>query len=255
VTAASQRWLKKAERAQSRIADLVSTFDDCLRRFQADDIFAGPSLYFHLRTLETLRSHSSPGQALDDQRWFDYVYATLASWGMHRMGPRGAKLGEMDELRGSFESQRHAIAQIEQLRVHELSTDEVKKVTDQLWNVLSGLRVGIGQTILIANSKALHHLLPELIPPVDRQYTLTFFFDNTMLLPHNQERMFKTMYPYVHEIALACRERITASMDTGRSLWNTSATKVIDNAIIGYMAKESLSSPSEVAAGAEGASQ
>jgi hypothetical protein len=251
---ATPRALRKVERVQRRIGDLVSTFDDCLARFESDAIFAGPTLYFHLRTLETLRAHVSPAQALDDQRWFDYLYATLASWGMHRMGPRGAKLRPMDDLRDSFQGQRPAIAEIQRLRLHELSSDEVKDVAHRLWSILSGLKVGIGQTILIANSKALHHLLPELMPPVDRQYTLMFFFNSTMLPPDTQERTFKTMYPYFHEIALACRDRIFAALDAGRSPWNTSTTKVIDNAVIGYMAKTSSSSASEIVAAAEGAS-
>ena len=34
---------------------------------------------------------------------------------------------------------------------------------------------------IVANSKALHHLLPALVPPIDREYTFRFFYDRTML--------------------------------------------------------------------------
>ena len=39
---------------------------------------------------------------------------------------------------------------------------------------------------MVAETKALHHLLPHLIPPVDRTYTVRFFHENT-LMPRGDE--------------------------------------------------------------------
>jgi len=83
----------------------------------------------------------------------------------------------------------------------------------------------------VANSKALHHLLPALVPPIDRAYTLRFFYADTTL-SKGDEATFKEIYPYFHRIAVARREQITSHLGTGM---NTSETKVIDNAIVAFV--------------------
>ena len=57
--------------------------------------FAGPSLHFHLRSLDAVRTN-------DFERAVEYGYATLTSWGMHRMGPGGSKLREFGKFRDSL---------------------------------------------------------------------------------------------------------------------------------------------------------
>jgi hypothetical protein len=83
---------------------------------------------------------------------------------------------------------------------------------------------------IVAGSKALHHVLPELVPPIDREYTLRFFFHTTNL-PHREELAFRTVYPCFWKIATSCRKEIECRLGRGM---NTSITKVIDNAVVGY---------------------
>ena len=64
---------------------------------------------------------------------------------------------------------------MQQLQIDQLDSDKVREVAEAAWAIMASLRVGIGPTLLVANSKALHHLLPGLIPPIDRNYTLRFF--------------------------------------------------------------------------------
>jgi hypothetical protein len=70
------------------------------------------------------------------------------------------------------------------------------------------------------------------MPPIDREYTLRFFYN-----PLNQgdEVAFKEIYPYFHKIASACRDEIVTYIGHGM---NTSQTKVIDNAIVGFVLKD-----------------
>jgi hypothetical protein len=65
------------------------------------------------------------------------------------------------------------------------------------WGVIAHVKVSMFRTQIVAGSKFLHHLLPDLIPPIDRQYTFTFF--------------------------------------TGQKTCLTGEAKVIDNAIMGFM--------------------
>jgi hypothetical protein len=37
------------------------------------------------------------------------------------------------------------------------------------------LKLSVSEATIVVNSKALFHVLPQLIPPIDRQYTVRFF--------------------------------------------------------------------------------
>ena len=102
---------------------------------------------------------------------------------------------------------------------------------------------GSGETLLVANSKALHHLLPGLVPPIDRNYTLRFFVGR----PHiyrgwDAELLFLAIYPLFHEIAVRCAGEIHELLAKPLEGMNTSVTKVIDNAILGFMLRGSRGS-------------
>ena len=80
--------------------------------------------------------------------------------------------------------------------------------------------------------KALHHVLPDLVLPIDREHTIRFFFDNKNFIQGKDEVAFLEMFPYFHLMAVRCRDKI--EMRIGRGM-NTSPTKVLDNAIVGYV--------------------
>lgn len=222
---------RTSDRMERRVNDLIAGFDQYVQAFNDGNPFTGPSVYFHHKTLAILRQHSTPCSALHSDEFLDYLYATLASWGMHRMGPGGAKLADMSQIKDSFVQQEASIREVQSLSLCTISSAHVSHVTSRVWSILDSLRVGTSGTKLVANSKALHHLLPALVPPIDRAYTLRFFYNNTML-NKGDEATFKEIYPYFHRIALARRDQITSHLGTGM---NTSETKVIDNAIVGFV--------------------
>lgn len=84
-----------------RTEELASDLPRWLRSFDAAAKFSGPSLYFHLRTLVCLYRHPSAVDALSSEKLFDWLYATLASWGMHRMGRGSTRLRELPEIKAS----------------------------------------------------------------------------------------------------------------------------------------------------------
>src|SRR5262249_2980989 len=77
---------------QRRVAEICASLSTFVEAFDRSRRFIGHSLYFHHRTLDLLNSCGSVSRALESQCFLESLYATLASWGMHRMGDRGARM-------------------------------------------------------------------------------------------------------------------------------------------------------------------
>lgn len=215
----------------ARVAELTQDFARYVDDFRREELFTGPSLYFHLRTLDVLHSHPDPISAISDRSFVELLYATLTAWGMHRMGPGGAKLVEFEIFQNGLHVVTRQLQEIQTLRLADIAPIDLPGVTDHVWQTLNRLTVGTGNTKLVAGSKTLHHLLPELVPPIDREYTLRFFFHHKTL-NQGDEVAFKEMFPRFAKVASACREQIELVRGHGM---NTSSTKTIDNAIVGYV--------------------
>ena len=218
-------------RMDARLAELSANLNHFVSVFEMSEKFSGPSLYFHHKTLNCLQSHHSAAQAIASEDIFDWLYATLASWGMHRMGKGNTKLRDLRVIKESIRSQKPAIAALEGISLVELPTSMLGQVCRDLWSLLSKLTISIADAQIVANSKVLHHLLPRLLPPIDRTYTFNFFYNRNMLsVP--EETAFAEMYTRFHRLAVANKQAIAALVGKG---WNTSETKVIDNAIVGFV--------------------
>lgn len=223
-------------RMEGRVKTLIEQFDKYVQLFAQRSLFTGPSVYFHEKTLGTQRRRNTPCDVLQDDLFFDYLYATLTAWGLHRMGPGAAKLAEIEALKESFKNQEEQIRTLQSFEIDNISDGEVSSITSKLWDVLDNLQVGVGETKIVAGSKALHHVLPNLIPPIDGEYTLKFFYNNRRTaLSQGDETAFNEVYPYFRKIASACSNKIKEHVGQGM---NTSKTKVIDNAIVGFVLQE-----------------
>lgn len=218
------------ERVEHRIREVCDNFESYLREFDRLHPFTGPSVYFHIKTIERLNSLGL-SKALEDKLFLEYLYATLASWGMHRMGPKGAKLVEFTDFTKTLQAQKSKILNLQGIHLTKLPEKELKDVMNRLWKILSTLRISSTGTQLIAGTKTLHHLLPNLMPPIDVQHTLKFVFNyNPTYL--SEEQKFKRVYPILWKIGSKNRRTILQWIGKG---FHTSETKVIDNAIVGYV--------------------
>jgi len=219
----------------NRVDGLCSGFSDYIAVFDKAHLFSGPSWYFHLRTMEHLRDTSlSSVLSNDSDPFFELLYATLTSWGMHRMGPRGAKLVEFEDFRYSIVEHRDAILSLEEISLLYLSETEIEETTKSLADIMDKLRISATRAKLVANSKTLHHLLPHLMPPIDREYTLQFMYGNKMY--SNDRLKFLEIYPRFYYIGQRCKSQIIEVIN--RTPFHSSPSKVIDNAIVGYVLKE-----------------
>ncbi len=105
-------------------------------------------------------------------------------------------------------------------------------VTETLAQLIGSLGVVANKAKLVAGTKTLHHLLPDLVPPMDRAYTGLFF---QFHLPEwqdarSQRRICELAYSHFASVAQqVCPQRYVTG--TG---WRTTRTKIIDNALIGF---------------------
>lgn len=230
---APRRKRSTTDRIARRVEELSNTFSECLDRFDAQPVFVGPPVHFHHRTLGRLRSRGLAAILSDpDDLYWDYLYATLTAWGLNRLGSDSkTRLVGFDEYRDCTISHGDAILELEPYEITQLTNaDEVQSVTAGLQKLIENLCVAVSPSKIVANSKALHHLLPNLVPPVDRRYTLRFFYDSVN--PPGIANCFPEIFPPLVGIAVENKQVILDRVGIG---FNTSTSKVIDNAVVGFV--------------------
>lgn len=131
--------------------------------------FGGPCVYFHEQCLR------AGAEAFLSVRHVEMIYATLTAWGMHRMGDAKTKLVSWDRFSTSLLNLQDLLEPLRCKRMIDLSEAEYMDAVNRLKTSYCSLKVSISEASIVANSKVLFHVLPELIPPIDRQYTWRFF--------------------------------------------------------------------------------
>jgi hypothetical protein len=212
----------------SKFRELLDNADLWHHAYYCADTFRGPSLYFHQRALAT---RDSPGSL----QHLEYVYATLASWGMHRMGKGGSKMQRFDLFRASIEPLADRIRKAQNFTPGTM--DET--CWDLLKEIFVRLKVMASGTSLVGNSKVMHHMMPNIVPPIDREYTLRILRGNTNIA-NDLGKEWGTMRSMIEGffIPLACEQSFAAKAtkwmaDERAWPWDTSPMKVIDNLLIG----------------------
>jgi len=143
-----------------------------------------------------------------------------------------AKVSEFSQLAASLRAATPIIEELWPLNITRLDPASVPAISQRTWQVIAAIRASTSETQIVAGSKTLHHVLPSLIPPIDRQYTFRFFTGQKVI--PSGERAFLEWFPYFAEIGQRCRGPIDAAISRG-GLMATGPSKVIDNAIIGFM--------------------
>jgi len=211
-----------------RASDVIANADAYHHAYYEVKTFGGPSLYFHRKSLEA-------GAATDFTRRLEYVYATLTAWGMHRMGRGGSKMLPFDEFQTSMMPLQD--------RIREAARLQPPDMTDEDWAnieaIFKGIRVMASGTSIVGNSKVLAHLIPNIVPPIDREYTLRFLRGHTNIANGLDEEwslmkelIAQFFIPVSSETAFQAKAKAWLS-DQTRYPWDTSVLKIIDNLIIG----------------------
>lgn len=213
---------------QDKINDIVENSEAYHSKYYEFEIFSGPSLHFQQRTLAS-RESANP------DTFFEFIYATLASWGMHRMGPKGSKMQDFHTFKGSLYELKEEISQARRI--------DYRNMTDDDWAVLEKIfkctNVMASETLLVGNSKVMAHLIPNVIPPIDREHTLKYLTGSKNIRngPDNEWHLMRKVVENFF-IPVASNQDFVSLAESWTSNqniypWDTSVFKVIDNLVIG----------------------
>ena len=223
------------------IAEQKSYFANSYEQFEA---FGGPCVHFHLECLRAGRD------AFLSQRHVETLYATLTAWGLHRMGDAEttkAKLKNWDQFRDSILTNATELRRFLPHNILKMSADEYSQTVLQLRPYYESLELSVSDATVVVNSKALHHLFPELIPPIDRQYTIRFFSQSpekwrdykgrfrAIQLPPGRDAQFTLFHQTCVRLKKLSDQVDPALFEVERRLHGVSAPKAIDNAIVSFV--------------------
>jgi hypothetical protein len=114
------------------------------------------------------------------------------------MGKGGSKMQSFDTFHRSIEPFKDKIA--------EAQNYDLRQMNDHKWillkEIFKGINVMASGTSLVSNSKVMHHMLPNIVPPIDREYILWYLRGNTNIKndlenewQHMQDIMQISLYP------------------------------------------------------------
>ena len=212
----------------SRVQIILQNADKYHQAYYREENFGNPCLYFHQRALETRQS-----PILVEH--LEYIYATLVAWGMHRLGRGGPKMKGFEEFSNS-------IIQVEE-EIIKAQKYDYRDMNIEKWSVLEKIFMGIqimaSGTSLVGNSKVMHHMLPNIVPPIDRNYTLTFLHGNTNIF-NDKNLEWQLMKDVIADFFITVASDNEFQLRAGDWMrrnrefpWDTSILKIVDNLIIG----------------------
>jgi len=225
-----------------RLSDFISNFDNAYQNFYKSDATyknfqEGPCIHFHRKTISLWEAHIKNGNStykniLEDDEYPEAIFATLTAWGMNRLGG-GPKLKDYPDFKNNLLSIADYLEEIRNYNILEI--DQIKNTIE---DIFSKLDPSENERNLIAKSKTLHHLNPEIFPPIDRRYTLELLtkIEDLNPPPSLNSWSFRNFWNIIVCFKLTIDrlgfELVQNYID--RKIMDTSLTKIIDNAIIGF---------------------
>lgn len=213
---------------KEKVADIINNAEKYHNVYYSADVFSGPSLYFHKQALEKI---NNPNFEL----YLEYIYATLASWGMHRMGKSGSKMQKFHVFKESIESLKDNLNNAREI--------DYKNVTNENWvlikEIFFSIKIMLSKTSIVGNSKVMAHLIPNIIAPIDREYTLKYLKGNTTI-KNDLSTEWQLMRNIIENFFIPIgKDKIFSNLankwmfDCIQYPWDTSIFKIIDNLVIG----------------------
>ena len=94
---------------------------------------------------------------------------------MHRMGSKGAKMPNFDDFKASIIANKDVLEKLRDKQIEDITINEIDSIIEELSVVCFSIRGSNSKSHLVSGSKTLAHILPNLVCPMDRQYTYNFF--------------------------------------------------------------------------------
>ena len=210
---------------ERRVAGVIDEFAICLETYDQRIPFTRSGQdSLHRATIDRRRSFASVRDAINNEEFLSDFYQTLYAWGI---GKRASKLVPLVEFGNRLRECGEEITGFEHLRLDDPVLD-ISATAESLWLLVQRLGIVQNVSLIVPGTKTLHHLLPDLVPPMDRAWTGAFFLWS-MATPKYERSAFIRTFSSFAKIAQA-----TDPSKFVADKWRTSLTKVLDNGIIGY---------------------
>ena len=209
----------------SRMDGLKSSFTYYLESYDSNVPFRRENqLLSHLRVIRQRRRFSSVVDAVRNNEFLSNLHAVLRAWGI---GSRGSHLAEPVRLLAVFEPFLRELEELDHLLISDVA--DPTGVINRLWRLVSTIPLVENKSRIVPVTKALHHLLPDLVVPIDRAWTGAFFAWNMPDFDQRPEKVFRSAYEAFFDIARTVRpERYVGEG------WRSSPAKIVDNGLVGY---------------------
>ncbi len=190
--------MTRADLIKARTAKLIGGFESYVQAYDDHVPFTGEQLTSHRRTTDLRRRAGSVSAAVEDPEFVTSLRKTLLAWGV---GRRASRLVPEAEFAAALQAVAPHLKALEPLTINGRSLPH--DMADVLWQIIESLGVVMNKAKVVAGTKTLHHMLPELVPPMDRAWT-GFFFQ--FHLPEwqgvdSQRRLFRIAYDQFVSVA------------------------------------------------------
>jgi hypothetical protein len=158
----------RKNRIEERIEKLIRDFSHYLTYYDEHAPFnKTDQLKSHVTTIRRRRELGSAYLAATDREFCKSLYWTLQKWGI---GQRASRLISYEAFAEVIASRASQIARFENVMIDDPDLD-AQKTGEELWALIDSLTIVDNISKLVPCTKALHHLLPDLVAPMDRAYT------------------------------------------------------------------------------------
>jgi hypothetical protein len=181
----------------------------------------------YLATVALRKGFSGASEAISSDEFVRNMHETLR--GFFRLGMRAAGLLPLDLFTVELRTHAGSIGSFDDTIVGT----ELTQTHDDLWSLISTLRITAAKARVVSGSKALHLLLPDLVVPIDRRYTGAFLYRyGEEFEPGTDEQ--KTLLSAL-AVFRTIAKKAQPETYVGKFPVHATRTKVIDNGIIGFV--------------------
>ncbi len=157
------------------------------------------------------------------------------------------KLTDWEQFRRSLISQADGLQPFRSNQMLDLSETDYSAAILRLRPYYLALKLSVSDATIVVNSKAFHHLFPDFIPPIDRQYTIRFFRQSpeqwldakgkfrVVQLPSGLDAQFNLFHSTCVGIKRLADSVDRALIEEERERFDVTAPKALDNAIVNYV--------------------
>ena len=162
--------------------------------------------------------------------FLELAYITLKAWGMNS---QSATLVKYPDFKSKIRKVKKHFDKLKNERIEDF---EKNNYSEELGNIFLNLKLSETQSQLVTVSKLMHFILPHLIVPIDRKYTLNFFNKNNQNTFADIDKQFSVFINIEKAYSMFLKENELKKYKDRD--WNQNIPKILDNLVIGYMLKQ-----------------